>query len=359
MKKLLSMLLVLCTLLSLASCKRISDEIKGTQNQSYQTRSKTVSSIYFNTVSSVISYGDKDDANIEKYSKIADEVLGYYHKLFDIYYEYAGVNNIKTINDKAGKSPVVVDKEMIDFLEYCKELYTLTSGKTNIMLGSVLEIWHLCREAAERDFGYLSPDYLPTDEELGAAAEHVSIDSLVIDREASTVYISDPEASIDVGAIAKGYAVDKLAERLVGEGADSVVLNIGGNIRTIGLKPGGEKWISGITNPNKDSDESLLCKVKIGPASIVTSGDYERFFISGDTKYHHIIDPETLTPARYFSAVSIITESSALGDALSTALFCMSYEEGLALVNSIGGVEVIWVDLEYNVKSTHGIEFAS
>ena len=89
---------------------------------------------------------------------------------------------------------------------------------------------------------------------------------------------------------------------------------------------------------------------------MVTSGDYERFFIAADKKYHHIIDPATLVPAEYFASVSVITPDSGLADALSTALFCMSYEDGLALVESLENVEVIWVDKENNLKRTSGIE---
>lgn len=343
-------------LLSFSSCRRNPNE-EG--KKSYAKQVKVISDVYFNTQSRIFIYGDQDEKTVDKYVKICDEVLGYYHKLFDIYYGYAGINNINDINKNAGNKAVTVDAAMIDFLEYCKELYAITSGKTNIMLGSVLKIWHLCREDASRDFGYLDPQYLPTEAELGEAAKHTSIDLLVIDREASTVYISDPEASIDVGAIAKGYAVDVLYQRLKAEGANSVVLNIGGNIRSIGVDPNGDTWEVGITNPDKSSDESLLCRIKMGDASLVTSGNYERYFISNDVKYHHIIDPGTNMPAAYFSAISIIAQNSALADALSTALFCMSYEEGLALVNSIGGVEVIWVDLQFNVKHTSGIDFVN
>ena len=349
MKKIICFLLVIGTLFSLTSCKQKTDE------KEYETRSRTISTAHFNTVSSIHTYADESDDNIKRYVDAADELLSRYHKLFDIYYEYSGVNNIKTINRNAGKSPVTVDKELIDFLEYCKELYTITNGKTNVMLGSVLSIWHDIREEADRNFGFIQESYLPTKEELQEAAKHTSIDLLVIDREASTVYISDPKASIDVGAIAKGYTVDIVYEKLVRMGADSVVLNIGGNIRTIGLKPSGEEWVTGITNPDKNSDNSLICRIKLGETSIVTSGDYERFFYAADEKYHHIIDPVTLYPSNYFSSVSIITESSALADALSTALFCMSYEDGLRLVNSIGGIEVIWVTTDYQIKTTNGV----
>lgn len=354
-------------LLSLAACNKDTDEDKE-----YKTRSMEISRIYFNTRSIISTYADYNDDNIKKYRNIADEVLSYYHELFDIYYEYSGVNNICTINKNAGKSAVKVDPELIDFLSYCKELYTITGGKTNIMLGSVLSIWHDKREIAEDVFGTLVLDGedMPTPAELEAASLHTSIDSLVIDREASTVYVSDPEASIDVGAIAKGYTVDILYNRLKDEGADSVVLNIGGNIRTIGLKPDGNNWATGISNPDTMSDNTLICRLSVGSTSIVTSGNYERYmlmrskddtgkYVVGEKKYHHIIDPDTLMPSEYFSSVSIITENSGLADALSTTLFCMSYEDGLALVEKIGGIEVIWVDTEYNVYTTPGVNLIS
>ena len=325
--------------------------------QKEEVRSRVISDKeFFDTASSISTYNDKNDKTIESYVAISREVLSYYHSLFDIYHEYPGVNNLKTVNDNAGISPVKVDENLIVFLEYCKELYTITKGKTNVMLGSVLRLWHNARTKATESYGFIDESELPSKAQLETAYTHTSIDLLVIDKATSTVYISDSEASIDVGAIAKGYAVDRLYDRLKSEGADSVVLNVGGNIRTIGLKPDGSKWQSAITNPDKSSSESLICRLSIGESSVVTSGDYERYFFAGNTAYHHIIDPETLYPAKYFSSVTILTESSALADALSTALFCMSYEDGLELVNSLGGIEVIWVDLEYNILTTQGTE---
>lgn len=349
MKKIISLILFLSLLSSLFAC--------GGAKKS-QPKSKTISSSYFNTLSVIYTYADEDGTDIEKYSAVADEVLSYYHKLFDIYFEYSDVNNIKTINKNAGKNPVEVNKDLIDFLLYCKELYTLTGGKTNVMLGSVLKIWHDLREEADDDFGYLDPAELPTEDILSEAATHTAIDLLVINEEDSTVYISDPKASLDVGAIAKGYTVDILYNRLKAEGADSVALNIGGNLRTIGLKPNAEPWVTGITNPDKESDDTVKCRIKIEETSVVTSGDYERYFMAGDKKYHHIIDPETLIPADYFSSVSIITADSALADALSTALFCMPYEDGIALIESIGGVDVIWIYKDGTVRYTEGITLA-
>ena len=338
------------TVSALSACNKKTDE----ERQTYPTQSKEISYMYFNTFSLLTAYGDTSSEEFDTYVKEGEKLLKKYHQLFDIYYEYSGINNIRTINKNAGVAPVEVDEELIIFLEYCKQLYTITNGKTNIMLGSVLTIWHNYRETATENPEYAS---VPGEEMLADAARHVSIDSLVIDKEAGTVYITDPQASIDVGAIGKGYAVERLYEMLKEMGADAIAINVGGNIRTIGTKPYGEKWITGITNPDRTSEQSFIRRVAIGDVALVTSGDYERYYYVGGRKYHHIIDPDTLMPAEYFSSVSVFTKDSGLADALSTALFCMSYEEGLEIINSIGGVEALWVYRDGTVKHTNGIEF--
>ena len=351
-KKLISILCVLSILLfSLSSCKWIeSGQAKNDPDMKY-----TIYWDMFDTKSIIYSYLGDSEAEFESNHKAVAALLGEYHKLFDIYYKYSGVNNLKTVNDKAGIEPVKVDEKLIDFLLYAKEIYTLTNGKTNIAMGSVLKLWHDCREDANDED---NPVYrLPDSTALQEAAKHCNIDDIIIDKESGTVYLQDPDMRLDVGALGKGYATEKAAELLISRGVTSYVLNIGGNIRMIGAKPSGNGWVTGITNPDKSSDESMITKINAKNTSIVTSGNYERFYTVDGVDYHHIIDPDTLMPANYFSSISIITPDSALADALSTALFCMSYEEGLALVNFIGGVEVIWVDLEYNMTSTSGISF--
>ncbi len=331
---------------------------ENTQNNTYITRSAEISDYYFNTGSLLSSYGDTSEAEFNRYVRVCEEKLSYYHKLFDIYFEYAGVNNIKTINKNAGISPVEVDEELIDFLEYCKELFTLTEGKTNVMLGSVLKIWHNLREKAKdnekKGLGPLTANDLPSEEELARASLHTSIDSLIIDREAKTVYISDPLSSLDVGAVAKGYAVELLYDELLSLGAESVVINVGRNIRTIGLKPNGDMWVSGIYNPDSTAESPIKCKVTFGEGSIVSSGDYERYVTIDGEKYHHIIDPDTLQPADYFTSVTVITNGSGFADALSTALFCMSYEDGLSFVSRFDNVEVVWIFKDGELAYTEG-----
>ena len=342
----LSLLLIFSALTTLTACKN--DEKK------YQTRGKTISYTYFNTVSTLATYGDTTEEEFKLYCDEATAMLGYYHKLFDIYYDYAGVTNLRRVNQMAGKEPVQVEKELIDFLLYCKQLFTLTDGKTNVMMGAVLNIWHDYRDEASSDPREAK---VPTMEELEEAARHTDIDLLVIDEENCTVYISDPKASIDVGAVGKGYATERVYERLVELGADNTVLNFGGNIRTIGVKPTGEDWLTGLTNPDKTSSD-FAAQFYFGETACVTSGNYERYYTVDGVRYHHIIDPDTLMPAGYFSSVTILTPDSALADALSTALFCVSYAEGKALVESIdANIEVIWIDLDGNLTSTKGVKF--
>ena len=307
---------------------------------------------YFDTVSVVFSYAGDSQAEFNSNFAIVEEVLREYHQLFDIYYEYSGVNNLKSINTNAGKAPVKVDKKLIDFLLYCKEIYSITNGETNIAMGSVLKLWHNAREYAEYD---PNNSYIPSSELLLEASKHCNIDDIIIDEEESTVYIADPMLGIDVGAIGKGYATEMAAQALIAKGVSSYVLNIGGNIRAIGEKTTGNGWVTGITNPDKTSDDSFVCKVVIKDISLVTSGDYERYYYADGTKYHHIIDKDTNLPSTHFSSVSVFTKNSGLADALSTALFCMSYEEGLALINKIGSVDVIWVYPNGDVKMTDGI----
>ena len=306
---------------------------------------------YFDTVSNVYSYaGDSEEEFAENANKVF-EILGEYHKLFDIYYEHSGVVNLRTLNKNAGGEAMVVDEKLIDFLLYARELYETTNGEMNIMMGSVLRLWHDCREAASNNSANAR---IPTGAELAEANKYTDISFLEIDEENNTVRITDPNASIDVGALGKGYATEMAARYLESVGIESYVLNIGGNIRIIGNKPDGSGWGTGIKDP-ADSDKYAII-LTLANTSCVTSGDYERFFTVGGERYHHIIDKDTLMPADYFRSVSIITKNSALADALSTALFAMSYEDGKAVVEKIGDVDVIWICPDGEIKYTSGIE---
>ena len=304
---------------------------------------------FFDTVSYVYSYKGDTQKEFEERCQEVSDILNEYHALFNIYYDFEGVSNLKSVNDNAGREPVKVDRKLIDFLLYAKQLHEATSGEMNVMMGSVLKLWHDCRSEASTS---PSNARIPTADELNEAAKHTDISLLEIDEENLTVFISDPKASIDVGALGKGYATEKAAEHLRSVGADSYVLNIGGNIRIIGHKQDGGSWGTGIKDPADTSRYATV--IDISDTSCVTSGDYERFFSVNGKKYHHIIDKDTLMPSEYFSSVTIITPDSGLADALSTALFCMSYEEGLSLVSKLGA-DAVWILGSGEIKMTDGI----
>lgn len=307
---------------------------------------------YFDTVSCIYSYAGDPEAVFSENAAMASRVLEEYHRLFDIYNEYAGVNNLCTVNRMAGGAPVEVDRKLIDFMCYAAELYTLTGGKMNVMMGAVTKLWHDRYEAALDDPSGAS---IPDAGALAEAGGFTDFSLLEIDVENCTLRIATPRASLDVGAIGKGYATEQAARKLRDAGVTGYVLDIGGNIRILGEKPDGSAWLTGVRDP-ADPDGDYARRLALSEICCVTSGDYERYFTVDGVRYHHIIDPDTRMPANYFSSVTVLVSDSGLADALSTALFCMSYEDGLALVEKIGEVDVLWIRRDGIQLCTAGIE---
>ncbi len=293
---------------------------------------------YFDTVSYIYDYSGDSAERFDDRSAEVSHLLEEYHRLFDIYHEYSDLTNLCTLNKNAGGAPLTVDEKLITFLLYAKEMETLTDGEMNIMLGSVLRLWHDCREAADAD---PSSAHIPSAEALQEASRHTGIDLLEIDPANRTVRISDSNASVDVGALGKGYAAEMAARYLEETEAYGYVLNIGGNIRIIGTRPDGSGWKTGIRNP-QDPDGDFALNIRISDTACVSSGVYERYFMAEGKRWHHIIDPDTLYPAAYYSAITVVTKNSGLADALSTALFCMDFEKSCELVDSLDGVEACW-----------------
>lgn len=294
----------------------------------------------FDTVTQIIGYEESEDAWKAQSQFFYDE-LEVYHQLFDIYNDYAGVNNVKTINDNAGIAPVKVDKKLIDMLVFARKMYEMTDGEVNVAFGAVLSIWHDYREA-----GIADPETakLPPMEDLQNAVQYTDFELVEIDEDACTVYLPDEHMSLDVGAIAKGYAVEKVCQAWEANGMKQAMASVGGNVKTIGDKGKDGVWKAGMQNPDLTSEQAYLHIVPLKTQeTLVTSGDYQRYYYVGDTKYHHIIDPDTLMPATHFTAVAILCTDSGMGDALSTAVFNMPLEEGKALVESIDGVEAAWI----------------
>ena len=296
----------------------------------------------FDTLTQVIGYAEDEDSFRQQVADLKQD-LQEYHELYDIFQEYEGVTNFKTINDHAGQGPLEVDERIIDLLELSLEMYDATDGMFNIAIGSVLELWHDAREHA----GYNPEDaYVPDLEALQAANKHTSIDDLIIDREALTVELLDPEMSLDVGAIAKGYAVEQAALLAEARGVEHMLISVGGNVRAIGGRGSlSEPWRVSFRNPNEaeQEDKPNLTILNLTQASLVTSGVYERYYMIDGERYHHIIDPVSLVPENHYLSVSIVTPDSGLADAITTALFNWTVEEGLAFIETMDDTEAIWV----------------
>ena len=248
---------------------------------------------------------------------------------------------------------LTVDDKIIEMLQYAKEMHDVTNGNMNVAMGSVLSIWHNYRENGINDPASAT---IPPLDQLMTAADHTDIDDLIIDSENKTVYLADPEMKLDGGAVAKVYAVEKAAEWMAEQGINGYSLNVGGNIRIVGKRDDGNKWKVGIENPDTtDTELPYIEYLMLEDMSVVTSGNYQRFYEVDGKRYHHIIDPETLMPGENFRSVTVVCKSSALGDALSTALFNMNYEEGVALLEKFRDAEALWVFPDGEIK--HSLRF--
>lgn len=340
-KKGMAAALAAAILLSLSACGE-----RGPELTRYQASFLTL----FDTVTTIVGYAASKEAFTADAQFIHDE-LEVYHQLYDIYNDYPGVTNIKTLNDKAGEGPVRVDRRIIDLLLEAKEMDEATGGKVDVAFGSVLSIWHDYREAGIED-----PEraQLPPMDRLREAAEHTDIADVVIDEAGSTVELRDPDMRLDVGAIAKGYAVQRVCDEAREMGIGSLLVSVGGNVCAIGSQDGrGTPWKAGIQDP-VEKDGAYLRVIGLVDQTLVTSGSYQRYYtVEGET-YHHIIDPDTLMPADYFTAVTVLSKDSGRADALATALFNLPYEEGKALVEDMADTEAMWVMKDGEQVFTNG-----
>lgn len=315
----------------------------GPEKRQYQATFLTL----FDTVTTVVGYAETEKDFQAQTQTIYDQLLEY-HRLFNIYEEYEGMNNLKTVNDNAGVAPVKVDRPILDLLLDCRELYEETGGRVNVAMGSVLQLWHQARSRGVED-----PEgaALPEWQELQAAAAHMVFDTVLIDEEASTVYLADSGQSLDVGAIAKGWAVERVCRAAPG----GLLLSVGGNVCATGPRPtDGSPWVVGVQDPDGEG-EDYLHTLYLSGGCVVTSGDDQRYYTVDGQQYHHIIDPDTLYPAEHWRCVSVLCTDSGLADALSTALFTLPLEKGMTLAARYGA-EAMWLDKEGKTHYTPGFE---
>lgn len=334
----------------------------GCEKQQEYQYLKTTFSGPFDTITQYIAYAKTQEDFDEQVNLIKEEFTKL-DQLFDKYTSHQGINNIKTINDNAGISPVEVDPIIIELLDQSIQYYHTISSKVNIAMGSVLNLWHDSRENSIDGIGVP-----PSMEDLVEANQYTNINNIIIDKDKNTVFITNVNTQLDVGSIAKGFAVEVVKDKLIDEGVESFLLSAGGNVAGHGVRKteakGNEHLVRskteftlGIESPRSGAyGDSYPAFIIATNMSVVTSGDYQRYFKdSQGNVYHHLIDPDTLQPSTYFRSVSIITEDSGYADFLSSVMYLTPFEQGKEFIESLDGVEAIWLLNDGTVAYSSGL----
>lgn len=352
----LGLLVVLCMGCSQGASKKSEEEHPVYRREIYGA---------FDTIISLSTDGMSEEEAEKTFDRV-EERFRTLHNLFDRYHPDESVTNLAVVNRDAGDHPVAVSDELYDLVKFSKEAAKEISPKVDIAMGTVIDVWNSHREGHEGGIEGQTPEggkaTLPTDEELQEAAKHANLDDVVLNDTDHTISFKDPALRLDVGAVAKGYATELIAKELEADGVKHFLISAGGNVRLIGhpADPKKKEYVIGIQNPEVLTDaedgENVLDTLYVGDTSVVSSGDYQRFYIVDGKLYHHIIDPDTLYPGSHFRAVTLVTKDSCRADFLSTAVFLLPYEEGRRLVESLDGVEAYWVFPDGKKEWTKGME---
>lgn len=336
-------------LLALLLCILLACSVLGGCAQAEQQKYSTSFFDVFDTVTTIIGYADSQET-FDRVVGEARQQFVRYHQVFDGYNAYDGVHNLYYVNQNAASGPVPAEPELMTLLAWIRDLQPSLEGRVNVAMGAVLRLWHDAREAGVA---------LPDEAALREAAEHVDMSQVILDEQAGTVYFADPELSLDLGAVAKGYTAERVAQWMLDSDMPSFIISAGGNVRC-GQKPldGRDRWGISIQDPGPADGlpgTGYMDVLYLTNLSVVTSGDYQRYYTVDGVRYHHLIDPDTLYPGQHMRAVTIVTQDSGLADALSTAVFLMPYEQGRAFVEALDGVEAYWVLLDGSVQCTDGL----
>lgn len=282
-----------------------------------------INGIYFDTVVQIQAWGTS-----ERIMNHCKELCEYYENLFS---STIDTSDVSLINQSGGQ-PVQVSDETAELIKKGIEYGELSGGRFDITIDSASRLWEFKDNEAKQ---------VPDPNELEAAVRH--IDYRNIELNGNTVTLSDPETRIDLGGIAKGYIADRLKEYLKSEGVEHALINLGGNMVAVGNRYDGKDFCIGIQKPFEETGVSLAA-VSISDCSVVTSGDYERYFEKDGVIYHHILDPDTGYPVQNnLDQVTIISDNSVDGDALSTTCYALGLDEGMNLIRSLDDVEAVFV----------------
>ncbi|MBO0523641.1 FAD:protein FMN transferase [Clostridium botulinum] len=288
--------------------------------------------------------------NIKAYGKNADKaVQASVDRISDIENKMSlniSTSEINKINKNAGIAPVKVSKNTFDVVKASLIYSEKTKGSFDITVEPLVSIWGIGTDKAR----------IPSKDEINNALKLINYKDVVINEKESTIMLKRKGQAIDLGAIAKGYTADELKKVLLNYNVSSAFLNLGGNVYVLGNKPDKTPWKIGVQNPLEPRGDYLGI-VSVSDKSVVTSGNYERFFERNGKRYHHIFDTKTGYPAeKGLISVSIISDKSIDGDALSTSVYTLGLDEGKKLIESLEDVEAVFVTNDKKVYTTSGLK---
>lgn len=306
------------------------------------------SGFYFNTIINITLYNTNN-------SKLIDDCFDIAHKYENMFSNTIPESDISKINDNAGIKSVKVNPETIELLNSAIKYCELSNGKFDITIGKLSELWNISKisQNIKNDENITDDSVIPKESDILALVNHINFHNIIIDS--NSVYLSDSDAKIDLGGIAKGFVADKMKEYLLENGINSAIINLGGNVLTIGSNSNGNSFNVGIQKPFNKSGE-IITKISVISKSVVTSGIYERYYKVDDVIYHHLLDSKTGYPINNnLLSVTIISDSSTEGDALSTICFSLGLDEGMNLINQTDNIEAIFITDDYELHYSDGL----
>ena len=280
--------------------------------------------------------------------KKADEAIdagfGEIKRLEQLMSTYIPDSNLSKINDSAGVLPVKADREVIYLIKKGIEFGDLTDGSFNITIGPLVKLWGIPEKG----------EFIPGKKEIEQLIPVIDYRNIQIDEVKGEVFLKKKGMKIDLGGIAKGYAADRAIVILKEKGIDNAIVAVAGDVKAIGKRPDGKAWHIGVRHPREK--EKILGTIDLTDMAVSTSGDYERFFIKNDILYHHILDPRTGEPSRRSQSVTIIARDGIVADALSTGVFVLGPETGMALIERMQDMEGIIVDSTGKLFASSGMK---
>ncbi len=313
-----------------------------------KTQTISDSAFYFNTIITITLYDTNDTQLLEDCFSIAQK----YENLLSATIE---TSDISRINSNPGIF-IEVEPETVDVLKKALYYCELSNGAFDITVGNLSKLWNFSEISSSLNETHelTEPTLFPDETVLAQAVQQVNYRNIIIDN--NQVMLNNAYSQIDLGGIAKGYIADKMKEYLISEDVHSGIINLGGNILTIGEKTDGSAYNIGIQKPFEDSD-SVISSVEVKDSSVVTSGVYERYYIYNDHLYHHILDTNTGYPVENnLYSVTIICKSSTDADALSTICFSLGLEKGIQLINSLENTEAMFITNEYKIYTSDNFD---